>query len=358
MRANLQNTKNRNLPVWNRINNSMNTSLKTRDYLFDNYKVILIFLVVVGHFVGPSVADNKFLLILKWIIVSFHMPAFIFISGYFAKRNLPFLTIVKKLAVPYLAYEVIYYLWYVFIVQKETGLRLLRPKFTLWYLLALFLWRVITPYVKKIPGHMVLALIAGFLIGYSNMENNFLTIPRALVYYPFYLAGTSFDRTTLDKLRNQKGRILAIVTICLTIIFLTFIGLEKIVPMQIFYGRYNYASMKLGMFEGLIWRLALYVIGFLMTFAIMTLITDKKLPISHIGTRTMGIYLFHGLTYTYLENATTLLENLNTFGETVVLLGGCILITLVFSLKPFTDFTSFFGNLKIPQSHNKKRTAS
>ena len=192
---------------------------------------------------------------------------------------------------------------------------------------------------------MVLAIIAGFLIGYSNMESNFLTIPRALVYYPFYLAGTSFDRTMLDKLRSQKGRIFAAVTIGLIILFLTFLGLKGSVPMQIFYGRYNYASMKLGMFEGMAWRLMLYVIGFLMTFAIMVLMTDKKLPLSYIGTRTMGIYLFHGLTYTYLENATTLLENLDTFGETVLLLGGCFLITLLFSLKPFTDFTSFFSNL-------------
>ena len=52
----------------------------TRDYLFDNCKVFLIFLVVAGHFVGPGASDNTFLLLLKWVIVSFHMPAFIFIS--------------------------------------------------------------------------------------------------------------------------------------------------------------------------------------------------------------------------------------------------------------------------------------
>lgn len=332
----------------------MQTKLTTRDYLFDNYKVFLIFLVVTGHFVGPSVSDNPFLLILKWIIVSFHMPAFIFISGYFAKKELPLFTIVKKLAVPYVAYEIIYYFWYIFIVHKDTGLRLLKPKFTLWYLLALFLWRVITPYIKKIPGHMVLAVIAGFLIGFSNMENNFLTIPRALVYYPFYLAGTSFDRKTLDRLRTAKGRFAAFGAIIFIIACLTYIGLKGTVPMQIFYGRYNYASMKLGSFEGLFWRLILYVFGFLMTFAIMILMTDKKLPVSYIGTRTMGIYLFHGLAYTYLENSTTLLENLDTFGETALLLTACVIITFLFSLKPFTDFTGFFGNFKIP---HKKWTA-
>lgn len=324
----------------------MSTATKPRDYLFDNYKTLLIFLVVVGHFVGPSVSDNKFLLLLKWFIVSFHMPAFIFISGYFAKKELPFLKIVQKLAVPYIAYEIIYYLWYTFIVHKETGLRLLRPKFTLWYLLALFLWRIVTPYVRKIPGHMMLAFIGGLLIGFSNMENNFLTIPRALVFYPFYLAGISFDRTTLEKFRTPKGKLLSLISILLVLIFLIFVGLNKLAPMQVFYGRYNYLSMRQGIFEGLFWRIGAYMIGFILTFSLMILMTDKKLSVSYIGTRTMGIYLFHGLLYTYLENATDILENLNSFSETCLLLAGCAALTALFSLKPFTSFTNLFSSLK------------
>lgn len=332
----------------------MRTLTKNRDYLFDNYKVFLIFLVVVGHFVGPSVSKNTFLLLLKWVIVSFHMPAFIFISGYFAKKDLALTAIVKKLAIPYIAYEIIYYLWYVFIVHKETGLRLLRPKFTLWYLLALFLWRVITPYVKKIPGYLILAFIAGLLIGYSNMENNLLTLPRALVFYPYYLIGTSFDRTTLNKLRTPKGKLCATIGIALTVLFLIIIGLNDCAPMQIFYGRYNYSSMKQGMISGLFWRIIAYFIGFVMTFSFMILMPDKQLPFSYIGTRTMGIYLFHGLTYTYLENATTILNNLNTFKETILLLSACAGITIVFSLKPFTSFTNWFGSFHLP---HKKGTA-
>ena len=97
-----------------------------------------------------------------------------------------------------------------------------------------------------------------------------------------------------------------------------------------------------------------YLIGFIMTFSVMILIPERKLPISYIGTRTMAIYLFHGLTYTYLEHCTTVLENLNTFGETLLLLGSCATITLFFSLKPFTAFTNFFSNLKLP---HKKWTA-
>ena len=332
----------------------MNSSLKTRDYLFDNYKVLLIFLVVVGHFIGPSVSANTFLRLLKWVIVSFHMPAFIFISGYFSKRDLPFLTIFSKLAIPYIAYEIIYYFWYIFIVHKDTGLHILKPKFTLWYLLALFLWKVLTPYVKKIPGYLFWSILAGLLIGFSNMENNFLTIPRALVFYPYYLLGTIFDKNTVNKLKTIPIKRFAFLSLLAVTAFLFYVGLSKAAPMQIFYGRYNYISMKQGLLEGFLWRTATYIIGFLMTFSILILMTDKKLPVSYIGTRTMAIYLFHGLAYTYLENATSFLEKRNTFLETILLLACCVFVTALFSHKIFTAFTNLFSSLRFP---NKNGTA-
>ena len=56
--------------------------MKERDYLFDNYKAFLIVLVVVGHFIEVASDDNVVMETTKWIIFSFHMPAFVFISGY------------------------------------------------------------------------------------------------------------------------------------------------------------------------------------------------------------------------------------------------------------------------------------
>ena len=86
----------------------MSNQTKQRDYLFDNYKAFLILLVVIGHFIEPAYNNNTLLYTLKWLIFSFHMPAFIFISGYFSKRELPFLTLVRKLLVPYVIYELCY----------------------------------------------------------------------------------------------------------------------------------------------------------------------------------------------------------------------------------------------------------
>lgn len=60
-------------------------TVKARDYYFDNAKFILIFLVVFGHLMQPFVADYDSVHILYIFIYTFHMPAFILISGYFAK---------------------------------------------------------------------------------------------------------------------------------------------------------------------------------------------------------------------------------------------------------------------------------
>lgn len=102
------------------MNDTKTLSVKPRDYLFDNYKALLITLVIIGHFIEPCYQNNDFLYTLKWLIVSFHMPAFIFISGYFSKRELPLSIIIRKLLIPYIVYEFVYYFFiYLFCTRRR-----------------------------------------------------------------------------------------------------------------------------------------------------------------------------------------------------------------------------------------------
>lgn len=327
----------------------MSTQGKQRDYLFDNYKALLIVLVVIGHFIEPAYKNNILLYTLKWLIFSFHMPAFIFISGYFSKRDLSFGTLVRKLAVPYVIYELLYYFMYTELLQKDTGLYLLLPKFSLWYILALFVWRLITPYVKKIPHYMLVAIAAGLLIGCSGMQDNFLSIPRILVFYPFFLAGTNFDRNLVTKLRTP---VLKAVSAFAFIGFTAFLALAPVVrsyPVKIFYGRYNYEFLGQTTLEGILVRLACYGVGFFLTFALMCLIPAKRNCFSYLGERTMAIYLFHGLTYSYIKSATDWLQNVNTIPESLALITVCVLLTLVFSIPQLTTFTNKTASIHLPK---------
>ena len=59
--------------------------MKERDYGFDNSKLILIILVVFAHLLEISTKNYGSNNDIYRVIYSFHMPAFVFITGYFSK---------------------------------------------------------------------------------------------------------------------------------------------------------------------------------------------------------------------------------------------------------------------------------
>ena len=58
-----------------------------RNAFFDNARVLLIFLVVFGHMLQPFIDGSRGLHTLYIWIYTFHMPAFILLSGFFAKGS-------------------------------------------------------------------------------------------------------------------------------------------------------------------------------------------------------------------------------------------------------------------------------
>src|SRR5699024_12235808 len=88
-----------------------------RNAYFDNAKLLLIFLVVFGHATQPFISESNSISTLYTWIYTFHMPAFIFLAGFFAKGSGTFEYIgnlAKKLLIPYLIFQTLYtgyYFW-------------------------------------------------------------------------------------------------------------------------------------------------------------------------------------------------------------------------------------------------------
>ena len=89
----------------------MNSKLtEKRDYLFDNLKALMLFLVVIGHILDPYIErqDSLYRYLMQYIYL-FHMPMFAFITGYFTKntekaRNSAF----RNVLVPYIFWQLLY----------------------------------------------------------------------------------------------------------------------------------------------------------------------------------------------------------------------------------------------------------
>src|SRR3954467_6618617 len=118
--------------------------VKVRTAYYDNAKFLLVFLVVLGHFIQSYIHDNKIIFTLYTAIFLFHMPAFILISGYFAKgykKKGYFKKSVKKILIPYFIFQIIYSIYY-YLIGKEEKLAFdfVHPHWSLWFLLSLFFW--------------------------------------------------------------------------------------------------------------------------------------------------------------------------------------------------------------------------
>ena len=78
---------------------------KKRNAYFDNLKGILIFLVVLGHVLSSFAGEGSVARWLYLLIFSFHMPVFLFVSGYFAKPDPK--TVIARLLILYLIFQVL-----------------------------------------------------------------------------------------------------------------------------------------------------------------------------------------------------------------------------------------------------------
>ena len=96
--------------------------MKTRDAYYDNAKFFLIFFVVFGHFIQSYIHEDQLIYTLYTTIYTFHMPALILISGFFAKgfhKKGYLKKVAKKLIIPYLIFQGVYSLYYFFIHEQK-----------------------------------------------------------------------------------------------------------------------------------------------------------------------------------------------------------------------------------------------
>ncbi|MCD8301234.1 MAG: acyltransferase family protein [Clostridiales bacterium] len=273
---------------------------KIRNYHFDNIKAFLIFMVVIGHVCTHLGVGAGGFAIYK-IIFSFHMPAFIFVSGYFAKYN-PKKNFAKLLPL-YLVFQTIQILIYLLFAGLEgkplsgVSLAYLTPRWTLWYIVVIMLYQLLIPLFdtgdrRMQAVYMIIAVALGLLVGLVSDLGNFLALARLAYFSPFFLLGY-YERKNNFILTYVKNRhikiaraVSAIAAAALVVIFFLF---KSRINASHFYGTVAYSNVY-----DFLWRLLGWGIALLWILILLIWIPEKKVPlVSGIGARTLSVYLLH-----------------------------------------------------------------
>lgn len=257
----------------------------------DNIKGILVLLVVFGHLlelVHGGVSKAAYL-----VIYSFHMPAFVFVSGYFASYDLK--KILKRQIMPYFVWYVIYFAFFGLIFAEGKPFDPSTPYWLTWYLMSMVWWSMSIPILSFAGRKRTLPIIAALcavavLWGFCGVSGYWLSIGRTLTFFPFFAAGWFLRRDGLPEKINPPQKAAAA---ALAIIFAAVcIAFSEFLDIQCFYGAKSYAQPG----QSLTARVFQLLSGGVWIWLLLCFAPKIRLPIlTDAGKYSIAVYLGHGI---------------------------------------------------------------
>jgi len=311
--------------------------LKNRDYYFDNLKLLLISLVVIGHTIEPLTSSGN-LRFLYIIIYLFHIPLFSFVAGYFSKKYAP-TKLLLNVAIPYIAFQVLYFLFNRYVLGDiNYTFSFFTPYWLMWYLLSLLMWQLVVP-MFKFRFSIMVSLLIGILAGYDTSVSYFLSLSRTIYFFPFFLMGYKFDKGRFLNLMPIRPRII-IAIFGLIGISVGAYSLSDNIDIRFLYGSYPYAALNLNVWYAGVYRILLYTITTAFSIFLLYLIPSTSTLFTVFGSRTLNVYLLHGFIIKLMVSYNVYAYFNNDFKKLLLVLIG-FFITLVLS-------SNFFNYLLSP----------
>ena len=329
---------------------------QSRNYLIDNSKGLLIFLVVLGHSLEFIRKDYEVARLLYVFIYEFHMPVFVFISGYLSKnvekgrRNA-----VRNFLTPFLLFNIIWNLITLvgplFLrgefteLPSEQAFSFFTPGWALWYIFAMFLWKILLPDLLKFKNIFILSIIAGIFVKLSGEFGSYMALSRTITFAPFFLAGYYSSEEKLKRFRkftrfNILNKVPSILILIIgVLIALIFVNYSNIAD-EFFWADRSYSNFNIEIFTGILLYIAVYIIGFAFVYVFINLMPDKLTFLSKIGKNTLSVYFLHTYFIGSILGLTSLMSS--NLGKLLALILGSLMVTFILSRDVVARFFSKF----------------
>lgn len=266
----------------------------------DNTKGLLIILVIFGH-----VLSRNNLVGISYVtyvmIYTVHMPLMFIISGYLSGSSLnrsfkDNLTLnFRKLLVPFFIASFIYIL----VSHALLGTKLrtdifFRPPFAMWYLIALFYYRMLIKYFIKIKYNLLISVLIWFIALYGPPSSfGHYSIYRILSFQLYFVIGIHLKLyVEKGKLTISKGKAIGLLlaTIIINLIIYKFAGGQT----DNFYKLYQ-ANEKILDVRSLypILKLMSLSASLMLSVVIWNTMSTNKNGLTQFGDDSLSYYLIH-----------------------------------------------------------------
>ncbi|QHC67188.1 acyltransferase family protein [Rathayibacter sp. VKM Ac-2759] len=321
---------------------------KRRVPLWDNARFVCVTLVVIGHGIQRLTANSDTSLIVYLTIYAFHMPAFAIISGYFSKGGPPnsraMRRVMTDILLPYLIMETVWTLVQ-FAVEGKQEFNPTKPSWTLWFLLALGIFRLVLPYLALLRWPLLISVVLAVGVSYYDNIDSTFSLARAIGILPFFVFGwrlrswklgsTPLIDRWLDLRPAQLTvwRIAAAALFALTVVVMT-VNIEAFRAADLrywfFYDRPYDALGEAEWWAGLV-RLGLMLVAVVLSLAFFSLVPRSRSALTTWGQSTMYVYLLHSFVL-YPLRESGILSAADSTVALVAVIVFCVLVSVVLSL--------------------------
>lgn len=267
-----------------------------RNLHIDATKGVLIFLVVLGHYLEKLIGWNEPInQAILGSIYFVHMPAFIFISGMFFKEEKILEKLIYFLSL-YLPFQILFQLLDAFYNGSlwNWSFHLVwfaKPYWVLWYLFGMMAWTFLAFFLKKIAYPVLFSLILALLIGCSPINNYNYSIGRIFIFVPFFMAGAIYGRAIFQYIpRIPYAKSLAFMAMLIITIIA---GLSHYSHYWLF-GSLSYTQLSVEIWQGMVIRSVVMMLSGLGILSLLIFTQNFKKPWATLGQKTLPVYLLHG----------------------------------------------------------------
>lgn len=273
---------------------------KKRDYRFDNLRLLMVFLVVLGHMLELQFNDVTYEIYRT--IYLFHIPTLIFITGYFAKYNKE--RIVFDFCYVYILFQILYEMFeYYFMLNQPITFRQLQystPIWLMWYMFVVIVYYLILPLLdtENLFYQIVIFAFSVFLSLYAGRDNSlgyYMTLSRVFTFLPYYVLGVYASKHK-EIIQKKQWLLIGVVGIIAVVGWIYIHNHPEINHMMMF-GASSYDMLG---YNAKI-RLGLLIIGISFILLWIQIMPNIKIPfLTSLGRNTLWIFLIHGFLIRYL----------------------------------------------------------
>jgi fucose 4-O-acetylase-like acetyltransferase len=258
----------------------------------------LVTLVVIGHawalLPGDGVVGHLYDFLYAW-----HMPAFVFVTGYLSK-SFSFTSdrlwnLVRTVAIPYVIFECLMAFFREWFGGEQLQDLFADPHWPLWFLTALIAWRLLTPLFRSLPFPTAIALavaVSAVSALVTGDVSEYFDLTRAAGMLPFFVIGLHTTPDNLERLRAGAVRWAAAATF---VVIWALTGLtDRLADTDWLYYSTPYADLGVSDPQGIFTRLALLAIGAAGAAAFLSFVPRVDGWFARMGSATLVVYLCHG----------------------------------------------------------------